>query len=115
MKKAASPDTTKVKDAKMSYVVTMGQAFDSKRMETFDTMQQVVQSAPTLFPMFGDVLFQAIRIWPVPIILARAVQEDASAEPAGQRGSGAYPATGSGADSAASQHLQAINAACKRV
>lgn len=48
----------KVKDAKMSYVVTMGQAYDSKRMESFDTMQGLVQAAPTLLPMFGDVLFR---------------------------------------------------------
>jgi len=48
----------KIKGIKMSYVVTMGQAFDSKRMESFDTMQQLVQSAPNLLPMFGDVLFQ---------------------------------------------------------
>lgn len=48
----------KIAGIKMSYVVTMGQAFDSKRMETFDTMQQLVQSAPNLLPMFGDVLFQ---------------------------------------------------------
>lgn len=48
----------KVKDAKMSYVVTMGQAYDSKRMESFDTMQNLVQAAPNLLPMFGDVLFR---------------------------------------------------------
>jgi hypothetical protein len=39
-------------------IVTSGKAFDSKRMETFDTMQQLVQSAPTFLPMFGDVLFK---------------------------------------------------------
>jgi hypothetical protein len=39
-------------------IVTSGKAFDSKRMETFDTMQQLVQSAPNMLPMFGDVLFK---------------------------------------------------------
>jgi hypothetical protein len=39
-------------------IVTVGQAFDSKRMESFDTMQQLVQSAPTMLPMFGDILFK---------------------------------------------------------
>ena len=39
-------------------IVTAGKAFDSKRMESFDTMQQLVQSAPTMLPMFGDILFK---------------------------------------------------------
>lgn len=43
---------------KYSVVVTMGRAFSTKRMETFDTMQQLVQSAPNLLPMFGDVMFR---------------------------------------------------------
>jgi hypothetical protein len=48
----------KVAGAKMSYVVTMGQAFDSKRSESFDTMQQVLQSAPDLIHIIGDIFFQ---------------------------------------------------------
>jgi hypothetical protein len=48
----------KIADAKMSYVVTMARAYDSKRLETFDMLQQLVQSAPTLLPIFGDVMFQ---------------------------------------------------------
>jgi hypothetical protein len=48
----------KVKDAKMSYVVTMGQAFDSKRSESFDTMQNVLQAAPGLLNVIGDIFFQ---------------------------------------------------------
>ena len=48
----------KVKDAKMSYVVTMGQAFDSKRAESFDTMQNVLQAAPQLLNIIGDVFFR---------------------------------------------------------
>jgi len=48
----------KVKDAKMSYVVTMGQAFDSKRQETFDTVQQILQSSPDLIHIIGDILFR---------------------------------------------------------
>lgn len=39
-------------------IVTVAKAFDSKRMETFDTMQQLVQSAPDMLPMFGDILFK---------------------------------------------------------
>ena len=48
----------KVKDAKMSYVVTMGQAFDSKRSESFDTMQNVLQAAPQLLNVIGDLFFK---------------------------------------------------------
>lgn len=54
--KNARYDMTSVKG---SLVVTSGKAFDSKREETFDTMQQLVQSAPNMLPMFGDVLFDA--------------------------------------------------------
>lgn len=42
---------------KYDVVVTMGRAFSTKRMESFDTMQQLVQTAPNLLPMFGDILF----------------------------------------------------------
>lgn len=42
---------------KYHVIVTMGKAFSTKRMETFDMMQQLVQSAPDLLPMFGDVMF----------------------------------------------------------
>lgn len=45
-------------DFKASVVVTMGRAFSTKRMESFDMMQQLVQSAPNMLPMFGDILFR---------------------------------------------------------
>lgn len=48
----------KIPEAKFRYVVTMGRAYSTKRMESFDMMQQLVQSAPNLLPMFGDVLFK---------------------------------------------------------
>jgi len=48
----------KVKGAKMSYVVTMAQAFDTKRMESFDTMQQVLQANPDLINIMGDIFFR---------------------------------------------------------
>ena len=48
----------KVKDAKMSYVVSMGQAFDTKRSESFDTMQQVLQASPDLIHVIGDIFFR---------------------------------------------------------
>lgn len=49
----------KVAGAKMSYVVSMGRAFDSKRMETFDTMQQLAQGNPQSFPLFADIMFKS--------------------------------------------------------
>lgn len=47
-----------LKEGKYDVVVTMGRAFSTKRMESFDLMQQLVQSAPDLLPMFGDVMFK---------------------------------------------------------
>jgi hypothetical protein len=47
-----------MKAAKFVPIITMARAYDSKRMETFDMLQQLVQSAPTLLPTFGDVLFR---------------------------------------------------------
>lgn len=43
---------------KYALTVTSGKAFDSKRSETFDTMQQLMQTAPNLLPTFGDVMFK---------------------------------------------------------
>ncbi|HEY6018766.1 MAG TPA: portal protein, partial [Candidatus Paceibacterota bacterium] len=43
---------------KYRVIVTMGRAFSTKRMETFDMMQQLTQSAPNLLPMFGDIMFK---------------------------------------------------------
>lgn len=53
--KTSNFDMTK---GKYSVVVTTGKAFDTKRMESFDTMQQLVQTAPNMLPMFGDILFK---------------------------------------------------------
>jgi hypothetical protein len=38
-------------------IVTVGKAFDSKRMETFDTMQQVLATQPGLLNVIGDIFF----------------------------------------------------------
>jgi hypothetical protein len=43
---------------KYDVVVTMGRAFSSKRMESFDMLQQLVQTAPNMLPMFGDIMFK---------------------------------------------------------
>ena len=39
-------------------VVTVGKAFGSKRMETFDTMQQVLATQPNLMNIIGDIFFK---------------------------------------------------------
>ena len=39
-------------------VVTMGRAFSSKRMESFDMMTSVLQTSPNLLPMIGDIFFR---------------------------------------------------------
>jgi hypothetical protein len=47
------------KDAgKYKVIVTMGRAFSTKRMESFDMMSSVVQGNPQLMPMIGDILFR---------------------------------------------------------
>lgn len=48
----------KVADFKGKYVVTMGKAYSSKRAESFDTMAQIIQTAPNMFPMIGDIMLR---------------------------------------------------------
>jgi hypothetical protein len=45
-------------EGKYDVVVTMGQSFSTKRMESFDMMQQVLQTNQNLLPMIGDIFFQ---------------------------------------------------------
>jgi hypothetical protein len=99
----------KVKDAKMSYVVTMGQAFDSKRMESFDTMQQVIQSNPDSFPMMADIFFRNSDLAGADQLADRFKKllppqlQDQEEEP--------IPPQAQAQIQQLSQHLQAINAA----
>jgi hypothetical protein len=44
--------------AKYDVVITMGRAFSTKRTESFDMMQQVMQSSPNTFPMWADIFFK---------------------------------------------------------
>jgi hypothetical protein len=44
--------------AEYDVVVTMGRAFSTKRMESFDMMSNLLQGNPQLLPMFGDILFK---------------------------------------------------------
>jgi len=53
--KSRNYDMTK---GKYDLVVTMGRAFSSKRMESFDMIQQVIQSNPQSFPMIADIFFK---------------------------------------------------------
>ena len=43
---------------KYALTVTSGKAFDSKRSETFDTMQQVLTTNPDLMNVVGDIYFR---------------------------------------------------------
>jgi hypothetical protein len=43
---------------KYDVIVTMGRSFSSKRMESFDTMSQLLQGQPNMLPMIGDILFK---------------------------------------------------------
>lgn len=39
-------------------IISMAPTFDSKRLETYSTLQTLVQAAPNLLPIFGDVMFK---------------------------------------------------------
>ena len=43
---------------KFEPIVTMGRAYGSKRSESFDTIAQVVQTSPNMFPMVADIMFR---------------------------------------------------------
>lgn len=43
---------------KFKPIVTIGKAYGSKRAESFDTISQVVQTSPNMFPMVADILFK---------------------------------------------------------
>lgn len=57
------PETGKTQNfdltkGKYALTVTSGKAFDSKRSETFDTMQQVLATQPNLMNVIGDIFFR---------------------------------------------------------
>jgi hypothetical protein len=39
-------------------VVTMGQSYSTKRMESYDFMSSIVQAAPDVLPLIGDIMFR---------------------------------------------------------
>lgn len=55
---AGQPHMYDMTKGKYSLVVTMGKAYGSKRSESFDTISQVVQTSPNMFPMVADILFR---------------------------------------------------------
>jgi hypothetical protein len=48
----------KIAGNRVPLVVTMGRAFDTKRMETFDFIQELIRSVPTMVPILGDIMMQ---------------------------------------------------------
>lgn len=97
---------------KYDVVVTMGKAFSSKRMESFDMMQQVIQSSPESFPMIADIFFRNSDMAGADQLAERFhkmlppnIQSDDD-EP--------VPPKAQAQISQLSQHLQAINAAAKQ-
>lgn len=101
----------KVKDANMSYVVTMGQAFDSKRAESFDTMQQVLASAPDLIHIIGDIFFKQSDLAGADQIAERLQK---MLPPNLQDGDGEkVPPQAQAQIQQLGQHNQALNAACQ--
>ncbi len=96
---------------KYDVIVTMGRAYDSKRLETFDTMQNLVQSAPNLLPMFGDVMFKNSDMAGADVVAERFkkmlppnLQDDKDQQ---------IPPQAQAAIQQAQQQAQALNEACK--
>jgi hypothetical protein len=48
----------KIAGKRVPLVVTMGRAYDSKRMETFDFVQNLIRSVPTMVPILGDLMMK---------------------------------------------------------
>jgi len=98
---------------KYNVVVTMGRAFATKRMESFDMYQSLVQAAPNLLPTFGDVMFKNSDTAGADIVAERfkkmlppQLQGDDDEEP--------VPPKAQAQIQQLSQHLQAINAAAQQ-
>jgi len=108
---SGKPQLFDMTKGKYDVVVTMGRAFSTKRMESFDTMQQLVQSAPTLLPMFGDVLFKNSDMAGADIVAERFkkmlppnLQGDEDQQ---------IPPQAQAQMQQLQQHSQALNAACQ--
>lgn len=48
----------KIAGKRCPLVVTMGRAYDSKRQETVDFMQEIIRTVPTLVPILGDIMLR---------------------------------------------------------
>ena len=48
----------KISGNRVPLVITMGRAYDTKRMETFDFIQTLIQSVPTMVPILGDLMMK---------------------------------------------------------
>ena len=103
----------KVKDAKMSYVVSMGTAYDDKRMESFSTMQQLIQSAPTLLPMFGDVMFKQSDMAGADLVAERFKKMLPPNLQSDEDGQEQVPPQAQAVMQQQHQQMQALNAACQ--
>ena len=55
---AGKPHHYKIAGNRVPLVVTMGRAYDTKRMETVDFIQELIRSVPTLAPILGDILIK---------------------------------------------------------
>jgi hypothetical protein len=98
---------------KYDVVVTMGRAFSTKRMESFDMMQQLVQSAPNLLPMFGDVLFKNSDMAGADIVAERFKKMLPPNLQSDEDGGEQIPPQAQAAIQQLQQHNQALNAAAQ--
>lgn len=91
-------------------IVTVGKAFDSRRMETFDTMEQLVQTAPNMLPMFGDIMFKNSDMAGADIVAERFKKMLPPNLQADADGSQPIPPQAQSQIQQLTQHNQALNA-----
>ena len=93
-------------------IITMAPTFDSKRLETFNTMQTLVQAAPNLLPIFGDVMFKNSDMAGADIVADR-FKKQLPPNLQGENGDAPIPPQAQAQIQQLTQHLQAINQAAQ--
>lgn len=93
-------------------IISMAPTFDSKRLETFNTLQTLVQAAPNLLPIFGDVMFKNSDMAGADIVADR-FKKQLPPNLQGDSKEAPIPPQAQAQIQQLTQHLQAINAAAQ--
>lgn len=93
-------------------IISMAPTYDSKRLETFNTLQTLVQAAPNLLPIFGDVMFKNSDMAGGDIVADR-FKRNLPPNLQDKPGEDAIPPQAQQQIQQLTQHLQAINQAAQ--